>query len=303
MQAYLMRMRMPILPPHLIHTHPHIHHECAFCILYTGTCIRLHTFAFRAAVSDELGKKWSATLHQIRVQPFTDQPGPTHHLVDDAQPLEFFGLFWEPCFFELLAEETNLYAQQKQATKPERKWYPTTAEEMRAFVGGNIIMGIDHKPELANFWSTDEYLGNEGVKRVFPREQFELLTWYFHLHDSSLMPGRSDPHYDPLYKIRPLIQFCQQNFPRVLVPGRKMSIDEGMIRYKGRVFFRQYMLKKPIKWGIKVWTIADAKSGYVSNFNVYLGKSSAGPTQEHGLSTQDFMLLQCQKGIPPIPPV
>ena len=46
------------------------------------------------------------------------------------------------------------------------------------------------------------------------------------------------------------------------------------------------MPKNPIKWGIKVWTIAEAKSGYVSNFNVYLGKSSAGPTQEHGLSTQ-----------------
>jgi len=28
------------------------------------------------------------------------------------------------------------------------KWYPTTAEEMRAFVGVNVIMGIDQKPEL-----------------------------------------------------------------------------------------------------------------------------------------------------------
>ena len=54
-----------------------------------------------------------------------------------------------------------------------------------------------------------------------------------------------------------------------------MSIDEAMIRYKGRLFFRQYMPKKPIKWGIKVWMVADAKKGYVSNFDIYLGK---GPT-------------------------
>lgn len=72
-----------------------------------------------------------------------------------------------------------------------------------------------------------------------------------------------------------------------------MSIDEAMIRYKGRVFFRQYMPKKPIKWGIKVWTIADSRNGYVSNFAVYLGKASADPTQEHGLTTQ--VVLQMSK--------
>ena len=38
------------------------------------------------------------------------------------------------------------------------KWYPTTAEEMRAFVGVNVIMGIDQKPELCNYWSTDEFM-------------------------------------------------------------------------------------------------------------------------------------------------
>jgi len=38
-----------------------------------------------------------------------------------------------------------------------------------------------------------------------------------------------------------------------------MSIDEAMVKYKGRVFFRQYMPKKPIKWGIKVWMIAEPK--------------------------------------------
>ena len=54
----------------------------------------------------------------------------------------------------------------------------------------------------------------------------------------------------------------------------------------------QYIPNKPIKWGIKVWTIAGAKNGYVSNFNIYLGKSSASPTQEHSLSTQVVLMVQ-----------
>jgi len=55
------------------------------------------------------------------------------------------------------------------------KWYPTTVEEMRAFVGVNVIMGIDQKPELCNYWSTDEFMGNVGIQRVFTRDCFESL--------------------------------------------------------------------------------------------------------------------------------
>ena len=84
-----------------------------------------------------------------------------------------------------------------------------------------------------------------------PRERFEDLTCYLHLNDSEQMPDRDDPAYDPLYKIRPLIDTCQQNFRDRYIPGREMSVDEGMIKYKGRLYFRQYMPKKPVKYGIK----------------------------------------------------
>ena len=63
------------------------------------------------------------------------------------------------------------------------------------------------------------------------------------------MPDRDDPAYDPLYKI---IDTCQQNFRDRYIPGRQMSVDEGMIKYKGRLYFGQYMQKKPVKYGIKV---------------------------------------------------
>ena len=99
------------------------------------------------------------------------------------------------------------------------------------------------------------------------------------------MPGRHDPEYDPLYKIRPLVQHCQQNFQEQYIPGQHLSVDEGMIRYKGRLFFRQYMPKKPVKWGIKVWMAAEAKTGYVANYDIYLGKPS-GDRGEVGLVTR-----------------
>jgi hypothetical protein len=33
------------------------------------------------------------------------------------------------------------------------------------------------------------------------------------------------------------------------------------------------MPKKPIKWGLKVWCLAGAKSRFIVDFDVYCGKS------------------------------
>ena len=55
-------------------------------------------------------------------------------------------------------------------------------------------------------------------------------------------------------------------------PGKNISVDEGMIGFKGRLSFRQYMPAKPTKYGIKVWMAADASNGFVTNHEVYLGK-------------------------------
>ena len=115
------------------------------------------------------------------IQPFEELAGPVHHLPEDATPLDFFSLLWEPSFFQLLAEQTNLYARQRQVEKPNRKWYPTTSEEIKAFLGINIIMGIDQKPALTHYWSTDPYLGNQGIQSVMPREHHlsnTILIWF-----------------------------------------------------------------------------------------------------------------------------
>lgn len=51
-----------------------------------------------------------------------------------------------------------------------------------------------------------------------------------------------------------------------------VSIDETMVPHKGRLSFKQYIKNKPIRWGIKLWVLCEATTGYVYNFDVYLGK-------------------------------
>lgn len=57
--------------------------------------------------------------------------------------------------------------------------------------------------------------------------------------------------------------------------GQFMSIDESMIKYKGKqIRFIQYMPAKPIKHGIKVFVLSCAEIGYCYEFWIYYGKEN-----------------------------
>ena len=61
-----------------------------------------------------------------------------------------------------------------------------------------------------------------------------------------------------IYKVRPLLDAVVENFQSSYSPSDNLSIDESMVGFKGRLAFLQYMPKKPQKWGMKSWVLADA---------------------------------------------
>ena len=97
--------------------------------------------------------------------------------------------------------------------------------------------------------------------------RFELLLKFFHI---SSPPDQPLP--DKLQKIRPLLDTVVKNFKAAYVPAHNLSIDESMISFKGRLSWVQYMPKKPHKWGMKAWVLADSSNGYTYNWELYTGK-------------------------------
>ena len=55
------------------------------------------------------------------------------------------------------------------------------------------------------------------------------------------------------------------------IPDKCQSIDERMIKFKGR-HMRQYIKSKPVKWGFKMWMRCGATSGYTYEMDMYVGK-------------------------------
>lgn len=155
---------------------------------------------------------------------------------------------------------------------------------MKAWVGLCMLMGILRLPSRHDYWRKSKLLLRTQFGTVMSRNRFDQIWRYLHLSDNA-----GDDGSDKLYKLRWFMNFLNDKFMTVYVPEGHFTLDESMIKFKGRLQFRQYMPAKPIKWGVKVWTLAESTTGYMSRFQVYTGRD--GNDQEHGLSHRVVMDL------------
>lgn len=230
---------------------------------------------------EEEEARWTDQLIDIQLPDFLAATG-INLVLDNPNELDIFLGFIGDDLWDKIVEESNRYARQKLGDRFQN-FHVITRAELKAFIGINIIMGIVRLPNYALYWSNDEFFGNQGIKRVMTKNRFEELSCYLHFNDSSREPARGDRDYDRLYKVRSVLDYvrdkCESNF----MPSQNISVDEGMVGFRGRLSFRQYMPAKPTKYGIKVWMAADSSNGYVLNFDVYLGKDPNQRPRINGL--------------------
>jgi hypothetical protein len=60
---------------------------------------------------------------------------------------------------------------------------------------------------------------------------------------------------DKLIKIRWYLDYLDQKCSYNFIPKTNATFDESMIKFKGRLLFRQYLPAKPTKWGVKLFVL------------------------------------------------
>ena len=75
------------------------------------------------------------------------------------------------------------------------------------------------------------------------RDRFTAIVCYLHLIDSSQQKKYGEEGYDPLYKVRPLIDHLVAVFPSAYQPERHLSIDKMMIGTGAEFHFFSTFLK------------------------------------------------------------
>ena len=163
-------------------------------------------------------------------------------------------------------------------------WQQITVQELTAYMGFMILMGLVKLPSIADYWKKDMIYHYLPIASRISRDRFIDLNRYLHFVDNSTLSPPHTPGYNKLGKVEPIIAMLRGQLAAIWNPGKHLSIDEAMIPFKGRSGLKQYMPNKPIKRGIKVWMRADADNGFVSDFQVYTGKK--GDAAEKGLGSK-----------------
>ena len=126
----------------------------------------------------------------------------------------------------------------------DKQWKITNAAEMKLFIFIQYMFGIHRMPDTAMYWSTDPLLRVPAIADVMSRNRFQKLSQYFHLNDNSKAKAKGEPGYDPLFKVRPLLDLVTNNSRAHYNPGKDISLDEAMIKFNGRLSFKQYIKGK-----------------------------------------------------------
>jgi len=153
--------------------------------------------------------------------------------------MSYFDHYIPPELTKIAVDQTNLYAQQ-QITKMPRpvtkharseEWKPVTVIEMKKFLGLIFVTGIVRKPKLELYWSTREIFQAPIFPQTMSWNRFQLIQRYLHFNDNKA----AGTNEDRLYKIRTILHIVVNNFRTNYVPDREISLDEGMLAWRGRL--------------------------------------------------------------------
>ena len=204
--------------------------------------------------------------------PFLEVPGPSRQALQATTIMDILNLFIPLALVQSWVDETNRHATEMRNRKPSSmKWVNVSVEELLAYIGMVIAMGLVNLPSALDYFSTEPILSHPWFPSILSRDRFLLISRYFHISNDAQFPG------DKLGKLRPFIDHLIRSFQKHWTPHREISIDEQMIGTRCRVSFMQYMPKKPVKFGVKNWVLADSVMPYVCNFQIYTGRNERTP--------------------------
>ena len=210
---------------------------------------------------------WDTHTHAVTLPPFTASLGsniPRHRIRSE---LGYVQCFLTDELVSTIVTNTNLYAR----SKGESGEWATSTEEIWRFIAVHVFMGIVDLPYLHMYWEAG--WRQAYVVDAFPRHRFAELLRYFHIAE----PTPAGVRHTVIDKIKPLHDLCQFTFPEYFIPPREFTVDETMVRFKGRSAWKTVIKGKPTPVGYKCYTVAS--HGYLLGFQVYRGKGGYATRQ------------------------
>ena len=147
--------------------------------------------------------------------PFVETPGPSRQALQATTVMDMLNLFIPLALVQTWVDETNQYATEMRTRKPSRmKWVNVCVEELPAYIGMVIAMGLVNLPSALDYFSTEPILSHPWFPSILSWDRFLLISQYFHTANDVQYPG------DKLSKLRPSIDHLIRSFQKYWTPHR-----------------------------------------------------------------------------------
>lgn len=197
--------------------------------------------------------------------------------LEDTSPVKVFEEMFSETMYDHIIRETLRYAA---ATKNDPLFSMTTGE-LKTFIGILLLSGYHQLPSERHYWSSEDDLGVESIRRAMSRSRYLKIKAYLHFQDNEKNSMNQD---DRGFKIRPLMDMLNESFRKFGVFREELSVDEMLVRYFGHHPLKQFIKGKPIRFGYKMWSLCGS-DGYCYKFQLYCGKET-GPKKDLPLGTR-----------------
>ena len=225
--------------------------------------------------------KWTSTLRRVITIPFRFglpriRSGPTFGKL--MTPVEYFFQFFPVWIFTFIADNTNINLRAKNLDA-------TSSAEIKAWFGIRLVMGLVNINNRDDYWSNKKGFRNELIAGTMSSDRFDRLSSNLACSnpkkDPVKMPSDTTRQSQDKYNyIRSHALFYLQKVWNAVSLNcrtkynclRELSIDEAMIPYKGFKAWAQkfFMPCKPTRSGFKVYSLCEAASGYMANFEIHV---------------------------------
>lgn len=195
-------------------------------------------------------------------------------------PVEYFLEYFTEDFVEKVVDTTNQASLLNNGKSVNLK-----KEEFYKFLALEIMIGTISYPRLEMYWSKTTEI--PCFRGSMPRVRFHSLR-----HNLKFSLDQTSD--DKLHRIRPLLEVFYKKF-YAIPKDENVCVDEMMVPFKGKTMLRQYMPKKPIKWGIKIFCLCSSK-GVIYDLEIYQGKNTIVGDSKLGFCSD--IVIQLPKTIP-----
>ena len=126
----------------------------------------------------------------------------------------------------MITVQSTLYAEQSMGEEMYQLWNRITVEEVKAYLGFFLLMGLIPLPSIYDYWSTNPIYHYSPIADRITRDRFFEIHRYLHFVDNSSLSVYGSPTYDKLGRIRPVIDHLNERFISMFNPNRDVSIDQ-----------------------------------------------------------------------------